>query len=99
MCRNNQKCDPFYVGFLCFIILITTESIFSDPLSVASIQHISTVSMEKGVDIISSIHEKSGHEHSKESFTNPQEYSAASKEQINMSSEAGDIKIIYDFNI
>ena len=62
----------------------------SDPRSVAKIQHISTESMEKGVDVVSSVYKKSG-PYSKESFRDPQEYSAASKEIVTESLEEGDL--------
>ena len=90
MYQPHQKFRSLYLEFLCIITLIIPKSIFSDPRSVALIQDINAVSMEKGVDIISSIHEKSGHDHSKDSFRYPEEYSAASKETNNMSSEEGE---------
>ena len=63
----------------------------SEPRNVAIIQDIDTVSITKGVDIIATTHEKSHHEHSKESHElQPklqQEYSEASRETIDSSDE------------
>ena len=78
-----------YIEFLLVCICVMSAITESDPRNIALIQDIKTVSMEKGVDIVSSFHGKSGHEHSKESFKDPQEYSASSKELVNMSLEEG----------
>ena len=56
----------------------------------AHIQNIETVSIEKGVDIITSKHQKSGYERSKESFKMPQEYFEYSKEKLSSSIEDED---------
>ena len=91
MKRSIQKLVPLTIQILWFYIVLMLVPINSDPRNVAKIHHISTESIEKGVDVVSSVYKKSGHEHSKESFKDPQEYSASSKEIVTESLEEGDL--------
>ena len=91
MKRSIQKIGLLSIQISWFYIVLMLVPINSYPRNVAKIQHISTESMEKGVDVVSSVYKKSGHEHSKESFKDPQEYSASSKEIVTESLEEGDL--------
>ena len=73
-----------------FFIFITIKDGTFKMHHTAHIQNIETVSIEKGVDIITSKHEKSGFERSKESFKMPQEYFEYSKEKLSSSIEDED---------
>ena len=91
MKRTFQQIGLLAIQFSCVYIVLMLVPIHSDPRNVALIQDISTVSLEKGVDVVTSVNKKSGHEHSKESFKDPQEYSATSKEIVTESLEEGDL--------
>ena len=86
-----------------FIRALLISYVTSEPRNIAIIQDIDTVSIEKGVDIITTKHEKSNYEHSKESHElQPklqQEYSEASKEAISSSNEDPDKTGIVAYNI
>ena len=71
---------------LLFVMSLSIDDGFADPRKVALIQGIDTVSIEKGVDVITSQTRKNiiGNqrvlEHSEESLNQPQDYSGSSKE-------------------
>ena len=71
---------------LLFVMSLSIDDGFADPRKVALIQGIDTVSIEKGVDVITSQTRKNiiGNqrvlEHSEESLNQPQDYSGFSKD-------------------
>ena len=84
-----HKYSVIFESALVSILLIRCAS--SEPRNVAIIQDIDTVSIEKGVDIISTKTEKSNYEHSKESHELipklQQEYSEGSAERTSLADE------------
>ena len=100
--KGNRK--KYGVKFdYAFVRALLISYVTSEPRNVAIIQDIDTVSIEKGVDIITTKHEKSNYEHSKETHeVQPklqQEYSEASRETISSSNEHQDKTCILAYNI
>ena len=103
MVKQNGNRQKYGVKFeYAFIRALLISYVTSEPRNVAIIQDIDTVSIEKGVDIITTKHEKSHYEHSKESHDlQPklqQEYSEASREIISSSNEHPDNIGIVTYN-
>ena len=71
---------------LLFVVSLSIYDVFADPRKVALIQGIDTVSIEKGVDVITSqtrkniVGDQRGLKDSEEFLNQPQDYSGYSKE-------------------